>query len=170
VLERTRSRSVIVSCLDDEAALATMPPCAHAIAVRIASDEIWLVGPASRAEPILAHAQRHLDRPGGYGVATNVTDAWSVMTVSGSDVTRLWERLSENPLPVERPGFAQGAIAFVGAKAIVFDDRIVFFTPAPQGYHLEQRIMRGCADLSPQVTEDRDLAIEPAVAWKAGPR
>jgi hypothetical protein len=161
---------VIVSCVDDETALVAMPPCEHAIAVRIASDEIWLVGPASQADAILAHAQRHLDRPGSYGVATNVTDAWSVITVSGSGVIRVWERLSENALPVERPGFTQGAIAFIGAKAIVFDDRIVFFTPAPQSHHLEQRIVRGCADLSPHLTEDRDLAIEPAVRGKAGTR
>jgi hypothetical protein len=170
VLEQTRSRSVIVSCTDDDTALTAMPPCQHAIAVRIASDEIWLVGPASHAAAILAHAERHLDRPGSYGVATNVTDGWSVLTVSGSDVTHVWERLSENPLPVERPGFTQGAIAFIGAKAIVFNDRIVFFTPAPQGYHLEHRILTGCADLSPHVTEDRDLAIEPAVDSKAGTR
>jgi hypothetical protein len=170
VLERTRSRSVIVSCLDDEAVLAAMPACEHAIAVRIAADEIWLVGPASQSDAILAHATRHLDRSGSYGVVTNVTDAWSVLTVSGTDVTRLWERFSENALPVERPGFTQGAIAFVGGKAIVFGDRIVFFTPAPQGHHLEHRILTGCADLLPQLTADRDLAIEPAAGRKAGTR
>lgn len=98
-------------------------------------------------------------------MVTNVTDAWSVLTVSGPDVTRLWERLSENARPVERPGFTQGAIAFISAKAIVFNDRIVFFTPAPQGYHLEHRIRTGCADLRPELTEDRDLAIEPT-AWR----
>jgi hypothetical protein len=170
VLEYTRSRSVIVSCADDETALTALPPCDQAIAVRIAGDETWLVGPASHADAILAHAQRHLDRPGSYGVVMNVTDAWSVLTVSGSDVTRVWERLSENPLPVERPGFTQGAVAFVGAKAMVFTDRIVFFTPAPQGHHLEHRIRTGCADLSPQLTDDRDLAIEAAIERKAGTR
>jgi hypothetical protein len=169
VLEQTRSRSAIVSCVDDETALAAMPPCEHAIAVRIATDEIWLVGPASHADAILAHAERHLDRAGSYGVATNVTDAWSVLTVSGSDVTRVWERLSENALPVERPGFTQGAIAFISGKAIVFGDRIVFITPAPQAHHLEHRISTGCADLSPRVTEDRDLTIEPT-AGLAGTR
>jgi hypothetical protein len=170
VLEQTRSRSVIISCADADTALAAMAPCAHAMAVRVASDETWLVGPASYADAILAHAHRHLDRPGSYGVATNITDAWSVLTVSGPDVTRVWERLSENPLPIERPGFTQGAIAFIGAKAIVFTDRIVFFTPAPQGHHLEHRIVTGCADLSPQWTDDRDLAIDPAIERKAGAR
>lgn len=170
MLEGTRSRTVIVSCVDDETALAAMPSCEHGIAVRIASDEIWLVGPARHRDAIVAHAERHLDRPGSYGVVTNVTDAWLVLTVSGSDVTRVWERLSENALPVERPGFTQGAIAFISAKALVFSDRIVFFTPAPQGYHLEHRILTGCADLRPEWTEDRDLAIEPAAGPKAGTR
>lgn len=145
-----------------------MPSCEHAVAVKIAADETWLVGPASNRDAILAHAEQHLGRPGSYGVATNVTDAWSVLTVSGPDVTRLWERLSENPLPVERPGFTQGAIAFVSAKALVFSDRIVFFTPAPQGYHLEHRIRTGSADLRPELTEDRDLVIEPTDGRKAG--
>lgn len=147
-----------------------MPACEHAISVKIASDETWLVGPASHGDAILAHAERHLARPGSYGVVTNVTDAWSVLTVSGPDVARVWERLSENALPVERPGFTQGAIAFISAKAIVFDDRIVFFTPAPQGYHLDHRIRTGCADLGPEMTEDRDLGIEPTAGRKAGTR
>lgn len=160
MLDLTRSRSAIVSCLDDDAALAALPACASALAVRIARDEMWLVGPASRSDAILDHARRHLDRPGSYAVITDVTDAWSVLTVSGPEVTRVWERFSENPPPVERPGFTQGAIAFVSAKTIVFSDRIVFFTPAPQGHHLQHRILTGCADLSPRLTADRELSIE----------
>ena len=170
MLEVTRSRSVIVSCLDDETALATMPACPSAIVVRIAADEIWLAGPASERDAILAHTRRHLERPDSYGVTTNVTDGWSVLTVSGSDVTRVWERFSENAPPTERPGFTQGAIAFVGTKAIVFRDRIVFFTPAPQGHHLEHRLLTDCADLSPQLTADRDLSIEPEAGRKADAR
>lgn len=170
MLELTRSRLAIISCLDDETALAAMPACESAMTVRIAPDEIWLLGPASRSDAILVHAQRHLDRPGSYAVITDVTDAWSVLTVSGVDALRVWERFSENPAPVERPGFTQGAVAFVGAKAIVFSDRIVFFTPAPQGHHLEHRILTGCADLSPRLSADRDLSIEPATEWRAGSR
>ena len=170
MLELTRSRAVIVSCLDDETALPAMPACAHAIDVRIAADETWLIGPASQRDAIVAHAERHLGRPRSYGLATDVTDAWSVLTVFGSDVARVWERLSENALPEERPGFSQGAIAFISAKAIVFSDRIVFFTPAPQGYHLQQRIQMGCADLSPHVSAERDLSIEPAAGERLGAR
>lgn len=73
----------------------------------------------------------------------------------------VWERFSENAAPVQRPGFSQGAIAFVAARAIVFDDRIIFVTPAPQGHHLEHRILHGCLDLQPQMTEPREL-------WLAG--
>lgn len=170
MLELTRSRSAIVSCLDDETALGAMPACESAIALRIAPDEIWFVGAASRSDAILAHARRHGDRPGAHALITDVTDGWSVLTVSGADVTRVWERLSENPAPVERPGFSQGAIAFVGAKAIVFSDRIIFFTPAPQSHHLEHRILIGCADLWPQLAADRDLSIEPAAGRKVGSR
>ena len=160
MLELTRSRAAIISCLNDEATLRVMPACAGAFKVRIASDEVWLIGPAALASVMTAHAQQHLNQPGSYGAITDVTDAWSVLSVRGSDVMCVWERFSENALPTERPGFSQGAIAFVAAKAIVFNDRIAFFTSAPQGHHLEHRILNGCRDLEPQMTEARELSLE----------
>ncbi len=160
VLELTQSRAAIISCLDDEATLCAMPACGDAFIVRIASDEAWVIGPASRAPVVAAHARRHCDQPGSYGVITDVTDAWSVLSVRGVGVMSVWERLSENAPPLTRPGFSQGAIASVQAKAILFDDRILFVTPAPQGHHLVHRILHGCADLEPQMTEARELALE----------
>ena len=164
MLELTRLRATIISCVDDEAALGAMPVCAAAFKARIAADEVWLIGPARLASVIADHARRHLDQPGSYGVVIDVTDAWSALSVRGSGVVLVWQRFSENALPIERPGFSQGAVAFIGARAIVFDDCIVFFTPAPQGHHLEHRILRGCADLEPRMSEPRELSLEPGGA------
>jgi hypothetical protein len=170
VLELARSQSVIVSCLDDPDALDAMPPVGGAFTARIAPDELWLIGPASSTEALMAHATQHLERPGGYGIVTNVTDAWSVLTVSGAGMATVWERFSENPMPANRPGFHQGAIAFVAAKAIVCSSLIHFFTPAPQGHHLPQRILHGCADQSPRLTGACEFSLEPGGTVEAGTR
>jgi hypothetical protein len=47
----------------------------------------------------------------------------------------------------------------VGAKALLFDDRISFFTPAPQGHHLPHRILHGCTDLSPRMTDPAEFVL-----------
>lgn len=170
MLELTSSRAVIVSCLDEPGALDAMPDAAGAFKARIAPDELWLVGPAGSAAAVMAHALKHLERPGSYGVVTDVTDAWSVLTVTGSDVLTVWSRFSENALPAARPAFVQGAVAFVAAKAIVFDSLIHFFTPAPQGHHLPHRILHGCADLSPRETDAREFVLRPRPTPTAGAR
>src|SRR5438105_807774 len=86
---------------------------------RVAPDELLLIGPAAAANDLLLQASQHLQRVDPDAIAIDLSDAWTVWTVRGSDVGQVWARLSENRLPKERPAFIQGAVASVGCKAIM---------------------------------------------------
>ena len=159
MLELTPSRAAIVSCLDEGGVLDGMPDFPGAFKARTAPDELWLIGPASSAAALLAHAGRHLEGAASHGLAADLSDGWSVLTVRGSEVSLVWERLSENPIPEGRPVLVQGAVAMVATKAIVFDTHIHFVNPAPLGYHLPRRILNGCADLAPRLTPSAEFAL-----------
>lgn len=159
MLELTASRAGIVSCLDERGVLDGMPDFPGAFKARTAPDELWLVGPASSAGAMLAHAGRHLESAASHGLAVDLSDGWSVLTVRGQEVPLVWERFSENPIPAGRPVLVQGAVAMVATKAIVFDTHIHFLNPAPLGYHLPRRILSGCPDLSPRLTPPAEFEL-----------
>ena len=159
MLELTASRAAIVSCLDEGHVLDGMPDFEGAFKARTAADELWLIGPASSAAALLAHAARYLASAASHGLAVDLSDGWSVLTVRGSEVRLVWERFSENPIPEGRPVLVQGAVATVATKAIVFDTHIHFLNPAPLGYHLPSRILNGCADLAPHTTPPAGFAL-----------
>jgi hypothetical protein len=122
---------------------------------------MWLIGPASSAAVLMAHAEDHLRRAGTSGLAVDLSDGWSALTVHGDVTDRVWERFSENAVPADRPAFVQGAVAGVAAKAIVVDSLIHFLVPAPQRHHLPHRILHGCADLSPRMLDAADFVLHP---------
>jgi len=159
VLDVTPARAVIVSCLDESAVLDGMPDFAGAFTARVAPDELWLIGPASAATALTAHATDHLNRAGSFGLVVDVTDGWSVLSVRGDCAALVWQRFSENLLPAARPSFVQGAVAAVATRAIVCDSTIHFMMPAPLGHHLPHRILRGCADLSPRMNDFAEFAL-----------
>lgn len=169
MLEIIHSRTAIVSCMDERGVLDGMPDFVGAFKARTAPDELWLIGPASSAGALLAHASGHLGRAGSSGLAVDVSDGWSVLTVRGAGTAQVWERFSENPIPAGRPAFVQGAVAAVPTKAVVFDSLIHFLIPAPLGYHLPHRILHGCADLAPRMADPADFVLHPtATAAKGG--
>lgn len=168
MLEITHSRTAIVSCMDEHSVLDDMPDFITAFKARIAPDELWFIGPASSACALMVHASGYLDRSGSSGLAVDVSDGWSVLTVKGAGSEQVWERFSENPIPAGRPAFVQGAVAAVPAKAVIFDSLIHFLTPAPLGYHLPHRMLHGCADLDPRMAEPVDFVLNPI--WPAAKR
>ena len=161
MLEITAAHAVIVSCMDERGVLDGMPEFAGAFTARIAPDELWLVGPAGAAAAVMEHANSYFSSAGSLGLAVDVSDGWSVLTVRGDGVMQAWTRFSENPVPAGRPAFVQGAVAAVATKAIVFDLVIHFICPAPLRHHLPQRILRGCADLLPRMTDPAAFVLDP---------
>jgi hypothetical protein len=168
VLEIIPARAVIVSCMDEPHVLDGMPDHAGAFKARIAPDELWLVGPAGAAAEVMAHANGYLSGAGSFGLAMDVTDGWSVLTVKGDGTMQVWARFSENQIPAERPAFVQGAVAAVATRAIVFDAVIHFMCPAPLRHHLPQRILRGCADLSPRLLDAAEFVLTPGTTEAGG--
>ena len=129
---------------------------------RVADDESWLVGPGRSAGELLAWAVERARSVGEAAYAVDVTDAWSVCSIAGPESDEAWARLSENLVPAGRPAFVQGAVATVPAKAIVQEGSIHFFTPAPVGYHLPQRLLEACGDLAPTLCPATELTIHAA--------
>jgi hypothetical protein len=159
VVEITESRAAIIACLDAAEVLDRIPGHAGAFRARVAPEELLLVGPATAAADLLAHATGFLERAGSSGLAMDVTDAWSVCTVAGADAAEVWARLSENRLPDERPAFVQGAVASVPAKTIAGDGEIHVLTPSNLGHHLPHQIFGQCRDLAPQAGTPRPFAV-----------
>jgi len=162
VLDLAESRAAIIACLDSAAVLDCLPDHAAVFRARVAPDELLLVGPATAATDLLAHAAAHLREAGAMGLAIDVTDAWSVCTVTGDAIAAVWARLSENRLPDERPAFVQGAVASIPAKAIIGDSQIHVLTPSSLGHYVPHRILDACRDLAPHVSAPRPFAVRDA--------
>ena len=167
MLEIRPARAVIILCLGDARAWSAVRPRQGAVC-QIAPDERWVVGPARASAELLGWARDRAQSIGPAAFAIDVTDAWTVWSVSGVGIDELWARLSENPVPPGRPAFVQGAVASVPAKAIVQDGCIHFFVPSPLGHHLPQRMLEAGADLGPQVAALGDLAIDAAAVAPLG--
>jgi hypothetical protein len=163
VLEICSSRAAIIVCIGEARVLDALAPGSGAASFRVASDERWLVGPVTIAVELLARTRAQLTPIGLSALAVDVTDGWAVWTISGPGTDEVWARLSENRVPSARPAFVQGAVAGIPCKAIVQDGRIHFFTPAPVGHHLPQRILEACPDLGPRMAAATDLILDTSV-------
>lgn len=159
MVEVTESRAAIIACLDTAEVLDRISYHTGAFHARVAREELLLIGAATAAAELLAYATACLERAGSSGLAINVTDAWSVCTVSGADAAEVWARLSENRLPDERPAFVQGAVASVPAKTIAGEGEIHVITPSNLGHHVPHRIFGVCRDLAPQAGVPRQFAL-----------
>lgn len=169
MVEITESQAAIIACLDTAQVLDGMPSHGGAFRARVAGEELLLIGGSAAAAELLAYATAYLERAGSSGLAVDVTDAWSVCTVSGADVAEVWARLSENRLPDERPAFMQGAVASVPAKTIAGDGEIHVLTPSNLGHHLPHRIFGLCRDLAPQAGTPRQFALRCVAPPAAAP-
>ncbi|GEM_PF-932534 len=168
MVEITESRAAIIACLDTAEVLDRLPDHGGAFRARVACEELLLIGPATAAADLLAYATAYLERAGSSGLAVDVTDAWSVCTVSGADAAEVWARLSENRMPDERPAFVQGAVASIPAKTIAGDREIHVITPSNLGHHVPHRIFSACRDLAPQAGAPRQFAVRRVAPAGAG--
>jgi hypothetical protein len=131
VLEMRRSEPRVVRCLARPETLDALPETAGVHAYRVAPDELLLIG--LQAEP---------DLPGG--LAVDETGGWAAWTLSGPDAVEALGRLSALP---PGPGFLQGAVAGVPAKAILGEAEIHLLVAASLAHHVEERLSAACSDL-----------------------
>jgi hypothetical protein len=131
VLEVSRSGAHVIRCLARPETLDALPGRAGVHACRVAPDELLLVG-----EPA------EIDLAGG--LAVDETGSWAVWTLSGPDAVEAFARLSAlSP----DPGFLQGAVAGVPAKAIVGEQEVQLLVAASLAHHVEARLRAACSDL-----------------------
>jgi hypothetical protein len=172
VLEIRPAEATIVACLGPESAWRALDGDAGAAIFRVAEDERWLVGSAEQRDHLMQAADRCARAVGATALAVDVTDAWAVCSVIGDEAHEAWTRVSENPLPRERPGFVQGSLATIPGKTIVQERRLDCFTPSPLGHHLPRRLLEACADLGAQLLPATRLMVGghgPTSFAEAGP-
>jgi sarcosine oxidase gamma subunit len=137
-LERT-ARS-IAACCAEASALEGLAVTPDARMLRVAPDEVMLVGDPGRGDVLVEAARRAL---GPTAIVEDVTDGWTSWTMEGDGLERAFSFLSPLELPAE--GFVQGDVARVPVKAIASPGRLELLVPSMWSEHLRDRILRRCA-------------------------
>jgi hypothetical protein len=131
VLEVRRGAVRVLRCLAHPGTLDDLAVPAEARAYRVARDELLLIdGPAD------------VDLPGG--LVVDETGGWAALTLAGEDAREAFGRLSA--LPVE-PGWLQGVVAGVPAKAFVDGTEIQLLVAGSHAHHVDERVRAACSDL-----------------------
>ena len=121
----------VLRCLARPETLDGLAVPAEARACRVASDELLLIGGPAVVD--LPDAMV-VDEAGG----------WASLTLAGEGAGEAFGRLSA--LPVE-PGWLQGVVAGVPAKAFVDGSEIQLLVAASHAHHVDERVRAACSDL-----------------------
>lgn len=142
MLELLRASAAILLCLGPREALDALVPTAGSVACRIAADELMLVSLTGPLDPGQTAAQL----AGTGGLVIDQSDAYVAWTLAGAS-EEAFARLSAIELPRNRPGFVQGAVGGIPAKAIVEDGRIHLLVSSALAHHLPDRVAATCGEL-----------------------
>jgi hypothetical protein len=127
-----------------------------AFPLRVAQDELLLLGTPDRAEHVAAVVGDQL--PGDAIVAVD-TDSFTAWTIAGDESSEAFSRLSAIPLDSAPTACVrQGLVAGVPAKIVRESSAIHIFVSSVVGHHLHECIKKACADL--EVCEDEALAFD----------
>jgi sarcosine oxidase gamma subunit len=141
VLELRRAAVAVVAChavpeVCDEVERA------HPGAVRVASDELLVLGPGGSAP----HAVRGVAlAAGAEGVVLDVSDGWAARTLAGPSAREAFEHLSRLDLPTE--GVVLGDVARVPAVVVARPGAVEIVVPAMWEGHLHATVLERCGHL-----------------------
>lgn len=161
MLEIRSAQSSIIHCFAEPDVLDTLRAPENAMAFRIARGELMCLGAHQDGPIILTALSAVLKDSDPHALLLDRSDAWAVLTLSGPDRAKAFARLCTSPLP-QAPGFLQGAIGTVPAKAVVVEDRIHVMVSSNLGHHIRERILEACGDFAPL-----ELPASPFVAADA---
>src|SRR5580765_7325930 len=161
VLEMTPVLTAVVRCFGMPRVLDAFPASGASLA-RVAPDELWLLGPASRRKDLTQRAGAYLAGADPDGTAVDQSDGWAAWTLGGPQATLPLSRLSAIEIPRERPVFIQGAMVEIPAKALLQSNGVHLLVPAQFAHHMARRISQACADLQVRVGEPREIVLEHA--------
>jgi hypothetical protein len=157
VLEIIPAEAAIIVCAAVRSVLDAAPAIGRALRVRVAPDELWLVGPRAERGALLAAAERLVQ---GRGLSVDQTDGWSAVTAAGDDRDEIFRRLMVAPIPMARPSLVQGAITGVPGKLICEAHRTHVFVPAGVGHHLMDRLAKVTGNLTVRIGPPAGLMLE----------
>jgi hypothetical protein len=100
---------------------------------RVATDEVFLAG---RLPPDLREAIAKVDPE---ALIRDTSEAWEEVVLGAGDARDVLPRITELPIP-DPPGYVQGDVARVAARAFVHDDGVSLFVRAPWAHHLRRRV------------------------------
>ncbi len=144
MLELVRTPVAVVATFASTEALDALSP-AGAYRCRVAPDEAMFVGRADAAAALVRDASA-VTAGDPDAVVLDVTDGWTVLTLSGDEAREAFSHLSELELPEE--GYVQGDVAHVPVRMIAAPGRLQLFVPAMWGDYLVGRILGLGLDIS----------------------
>ena len=148
MLELTLLEATIVACYATAAALDAWSPGAGC-RLRVAGDELWIVGPRSDRCGLFRTVSASLRAVAPDALVVDQTDGWTVWSLAGADASHALARLTVMPLRQRDGTVSQGAVAGVPAKVVAHPSEYQVFVPAPVGHHLRDRVLEACDDLRP---------------------
>lgn len=157
MLEIIPAEAAVIVCAAEKPILDRCAGAPERLLLRVAADELWLVGPRADRRVLLAAGQALvLDR----GLVVDQTDGWWVCSAGGSDRGEVLRRLMVAPIPSGSPVLVQGAITGIPAKVVCEAARIHVFVPAGVGHHLLDRIVAVTGDLDVTISQPAGLTID----------
>ena len=114
-------------------------------ALRIAPDELLVVGEPGAAEDLVAALGARLSALDPGGLCVDATDGWTVWTLTGEAWPEAFAMLST--VRLQDAGFAQGQVADVPAKVSARSGRVHLLVPSSVEEHVRRRILTACAGL-----------------------
>ncbi len=134
-LEITRARAAVIRCFTRASAPAPLETPPGAFLIRIAPDELLLVGDPRDAGALVA-AAREVDD----ALVVDQSDGWEAFTLAGAGADEAFRRISAVPLATPRATATQGAVGGIGAKVLADSDRIVVLVASTAADYVDARI------------------------------
>ena len=148
MLELTLLEGTIIAGHAASAALETWSP-GTGFLVRVARDELWVVGPRTERGQLFRTVEQSLRRAAPDALVVDQTDGWTIWSLTGGDASQALARLTLMPLDRRDGSVHQGAVAGVPAKVVANRSGYRLFIPAAVGHHLRDRVLEACGDLEP---------------------
>lgn len=146
-------RASVLLCLATPAALDSIACPSGTAVLRVAADEVLLLGPPGGERRLADSAGASLATLDRHSLAMAMTDAWAAWSLRQPGALAALARLTAVPVPGPGPSmnFVQGAVCGIAAKMLVLPARVCVLVSSSLTHHLRDRVMQLCADMNPTV-------------------
>lgn len=152
----------MIGCYGPPVALATL--ALSQLQIRVAPDELLVVGAAADAASLAALASERLAALDPGALVFDVSDGYAAWTLRGPEWPELFARLCAIP-PPEPPAQLQGLFAHVPAKLLAQDEELTVVVSASLSHHIRARVRAAAIGI-----ELRELAGADSILTGTGER